>query len=397
MAFLLEFNDLSLDKNIFTYEEILGSVLYGRKGWDYELPCMHSKTIIIHRSEKIVVTNDLKVSKEEYDSGLHFENYTDYISKVRSILKSLVNNAQDNQRKHKYGLISTISTGYDATATSALAHEQGCNEVITFKEPAHDRGDNIARELGYEHVYVVDAKEFMKSDQDLEAEVCCTGNVGGANFSAFESITSGKLIFMGFRGDTMWDRINPYVNNDMNLSRHGFLYDTCLHDYEFCYRTNSVIIPLPMIGFDKWGEVSAISNSAEMKNWSINDDYDRPIPRRVVEEKGVRRDAFGNKKQGAGTSYHFNTYESLKGKMSPRSFKKLDDYKQELHINRWRLFLYSVYYYRQEWPIFANYAIRKFNFSFHFNDSKTGKKSSPIFTLLLTWGLSVVRQRYKLQ
>lgn len=396
MAFIIEFNSLCLDENNYRYEEVLGSVLYGKKGWNNKLPLKNGKTINIHRSGKIHVGQGLDYNEEYFSSNLKFDNYDDYISKVRTILKNLVINATDKSRKHQYGMISTISTGYDATATSALAYEQGCNDVITFSEPKQDRGDGIAKTFGYKSIYIKDSLEYLRNETYLEAEVCCTGNIGGANFSAFEEITSGKLIFMGFRGDTMWDKNNPNVNDDMNLSCHGYLYDTCLHDYEFCYRTNSVIIPLPMIGFDRWSNVHAISNSDEMKPWCVGGNYDRPIPRRVIEEKGVKRESFGKKKQGAGSSYHFNTYNSLKGKMSTKSFKKLDEFKQSLRKKRWRYFMYCLYYYYSEWPIYANYALNKLKIQLHFNERKTGKKSSPVSSLLFLWGISVVKQRYKI-
>jgi hypothetical protein len=42
-----------------------------------------------------------------------------------------------------------------------------------------------------------------------------------------------------------------------------------------------------------------ISRSEEMKRWSLRDIYDRPIPRRILEEGGIPRSAFGYAKKGA--------------------------------------------------------------------------------------------------
>ena len=39
--------------------------------------------------------------------------------------------------------------------------------------------------------------------------------------------------------------------------------------------------------------VRDITTSAEMRPWSIGGDYDRPIPRRALEEAGVPRELFG--------------------------------------------------------------------------------------------------------
>ena len=397
MAFLIEFNQLPLDINSYSYEEVLGSVLYGREGWSKKIQISKTSEILIHRSCILAIDEKLNCTESSFDSNLHFINFQDYIGKVRSILSLLKNNAVDKNRKHRYGMISTISTGYDSLAVSALAHEQGCNEVITFKEPAHDRGDGIALKLGFEKIYLRCSNEFYYNTKDLEAEACCSGNMGGANFSAFEDLTQGKIIFMGFRGDTIWDKINPNVNDEFDFSKHGFLYDTCLHNYEFCYRTNSVIVPLPMIGLDRWSEVNRISNSEEMKEWSVGGDYDRPIPRRIVEEKGIRREVFGFKKQGAGTSYHFDTYNRLKGKMSKTSFLSLEEFKVHCRRNRIKKICYSIAYYCKEWPTYANYVLNKLRLHYHFDDKNTGKMASPVSSLLFLWGLSVVRKRYNIR
>ena len=116
-----------------------------------------------------------------------------------------------------------------------------------------------------------------------------------------------------------------------------------------------MIVPLPMIVLDRWSEVNKISNSEEMSGWSVGGNYDRPIPRRILEEKGVSRVSFGNKKQGAGTSYHFDTYSRLKNKMSPASYQSLQLFKNHCKRNALKRWLYSISYYCNEWPTYANY------------------------------------------
>ena len=49
--------------------------------------------------------------------------------------------------------------------------------------------------------------------------------------------------------------------------------------------------------------IVAISRSDEMKPWSLRNDYDRPIARRIAESSGVPREAFGMQKKGV--SRHF--------------------------------------------------------------------------------------------
>ena len=47
-------------------------------------------------------------------------------------------------------------------------------------------------------------------------------------------------------------------------------------------------------------------HSDEMKEWSVGGEYDRPIPRRIVEEAGIARESFGMKKMA---SSHTNLLE----------------------------------------------------------------------------------------
>ena len=55
-------------------------------------------------------------------------------------------------------------------------------------------------------------------------------------------------------------------------------------------------LPLPFMGARRKAEVIAITESEEMRPWRINTAYDRPIPRRIAEEAGIPRHAFGQSK-----------------------------------------------------------------------------------------------------
>lgn len=58
-------------------------------------------------------------------------------------------------RKKRYGIVTTVSSGYDAAACSAIARKIGCDAALTFDSPqkyADDCGDKIAQQLGYPHI-----------------------------------------------------------------------------------------------------------------------------------------------------------------------------------------------------------------------------------------------------
>ena len=50
--------------------------------------------------------------------------------------------------------------------------------------------------------------------------------------------------------------------------------------------------------------IHPINRSPEMKPWCVVGNYDRPIVRRIVEEAGVPREPFGNRKHGGGGYLH---------------------------------------------------------------------------------------------
>ena len=60
-------------------------------------------------------------------------------------------------------------------------------------------------------------------------------------------------------------------------------------------------VPVPGFAFNKGAAIRAISESDAMRPWRLNTGYDRPIPRRIVEESGVPRSMFGIHKQYTAT------------------------------------------------------------------------------------------------
>ena len=64
-----------------------------------------------------------------------------------------------------------------------------------------------------------------------------------------------------------------------------------------------------------------------MEPWTLHNGYDRPIPRRLVEEAAVPRDADGViKRGGAGSSLRFGNRSYLARTMPPASFEKFSEY-----------------------------------------------------------------------
>ena len=84
-----------------------------------------------------------------------------------------------------------------------------------------------------------------------------------------------------------WDCRDPFVFTGLSLGGLG----------EFRLFKGVFHCPLPFWGMRHLEELWNVTDSAAMKQWSIEGGYDRPIPRRLVEEAGVPRSAFGQRKK----------------------------------------------------------------------------------------------------
>jgi hypothetical protein len=58
-------------------------------------------------------------------------------------------------------------------------------------------------------------------------------------------------------------------------------------------------LPLPYIGARRKEDIVKITESPDMDPWRLGNTYDRPIPRRIAEEAGISRHAFGHFKMGS--------------------------------------------------------------------------------------------------
>lgn len=394
LAWLLTEIGEELNANYYDYEADLCSIIYGEKKLKSTIPLRNGKTVRLHRNCNITVGEDLTLMEESKNCRPEFEDYKSYTDYLRKVLRAIADNATDNNRRRRFGMITTISQGYDATATSVLAKEIGCNEALTIRIPANDNGTEIALKLGYEVIRQIEPDAYKYNDKLLEAEAAATCSTAGI-YEPYEQYCSGKLIFMGDRGDSVWDRGHANVNPNLDFHAGNGFSQASLFPSEHLLRINSVVVAVPLIAADAWPYIDKISSSEEMQCWSVANHYDRPIPRRIIETAGIERKSFGRQKAGAGISYHFNTYKSLKSKMSVESYKSLTQFMKYLKQKPFDKFKARIKFYASEAPVFLNYLLKKIRIPFRFNMKKTGSASSLITSLLFLWGIEEMKKRYK--
>ncbi|TDL32889.1 hypothetical protein E2R51_09505 [Jeotgalibacillus sp. S-D1] len=307
-----------------------------------------SNTVHIHYFLNLSINQNLDITKVSKPLPPSFSDYHDYKGYLSEVLKSLAQNAASSERNVRYSPIVFSSNGYDSVACAALGREIGCTEAVVFESKRKNRSDSgkeAVLALGYETIHEKHELDYLKTN--CSEEFVAGGELGTSIFfAAAEKELEGKLLLSGVHGDKIWDRNCQTAGEDIIRS---FFPDTA--KTEFRLRVGYQQIPIPFIGVLNHRDVHQISNSDQMAPWSIREEYDRPIPRRIAEEKGVPREAFGIEKVGgAASSLRFLSLGYLKKVMPPKSF---EDFKQYYETNKSqrkksihyfiRFKLYSIY------------------------------------------------------
>lgn len=395
LPFLLAYTGQQLNPDYYDYEYDLNSIFFGCKRCVKELR-LKDAAVNMHRYCNLKVSCDLSWEELPKPAKVELRTFEDYKYKMTETLSRIVGNASDAKRKCKYNLVTTISKGYDASATSALVHDLGCDTALTFSSPekyVHDSGAEIAKLLGFKNIIEGNGCAYMDNDNLWEAESASCGDVGClVAFNTFEKIYKDSILFLGLKGDSIWGKDEYLANRDFDFIKMSIAAE---QNPEHYLRNNTIAISVPLVLGYEWPSIYNINNSAEMADYSVGGEYDRPIPRRIVEEKGVPREAFGFKKQGAGFTYRFQpTLKSVRNKMSDTSYESLLDFSKSLRRNPLKYYAHVCKYYMTNFPIYFNFVMHRLHLPFKVKSSSK-YISSPISSLLILWGMDEMIKRYK--
>lgn len=236
-------------------------------------------------------------------SEADFSDYEGCVRFLMEVSRAVCENARDSRRRNTYLPAALLSKGYDAPAAAVIAQHCGADLALSLKrsqgafDESHidDSGVEIGRALG------LPVKEFdrdtrlVREGAPVVDEFWATGfPTGDIVYLSMEDDVRGRVLFSGQSGDAVWAK-------GARLSRpfqRGDLMGNSLS--ELFRRTSTVFFPLTFLLAGRQDDVEAIGRAPEMAAWSVGGTYDRPIPRRLVEEAGVPRTSFGMKKSAAG-------------------------------------------------------------------------------------------------
>jgi hypothetical protein len=262
---------------------------------------------------------DLKVVRKREDAPTFdsFETYRDYLF---SVARRLGSNASHINRRFPVSQLATISSGYDSAAAAVVAREAGCTEAATISHaraviPRSDSGAPIAKLLG------MSCTSYPRIRSHAQTEIYFWAPLGSANdlnFSVLDTPEPVCLLFTGVFGGEVWTSFEHMHPDNMKFAAVNGLG---LSEYRL---TRGIIhCPVPFWGFHRASDLWALTYSIEMDSWRLGTNYDRPIPRRLLEEAGVPRDMFGQKKSATQLEESFEW---------PYTTELQADYKEYLHI-----------------------------------------------------------------
>jgi hypothetical protein len=222
-----------------------------------------------------------------------FGTYAGYKSYVTDTYARILRNAADSRRKRCYQPLTTISSGYDSTACAAIAARIGCKSAVTIRSSRYgesDSGEEIAEKLGLSCA-VFPRANLSVSDAAPEAEFIASGCGGDVALVGFAEHLPGVVLSTGYHGDRVWD---PHHTPSDDLKGVGISGSGLT---EFRLWLDFIHAPLAFIGAVRHHDLFRIGLSDDMAPYRVGGRYDRPIPRRMVEEAGVPREAFGQRKR----------------------------------------------------------------------------------------------------
>lgn len=371
------------------------------------IPIQDGREIQIYHYRNLEIDTHLNIKITNKKVPPDFDNFALYKKFLIEKLEDIHINANLPDRKITYSPISMMSAGYDSPACTVLGMHIGLKEVMTFRtarsekgvaENTDDSGKKIAEILGLQ-CKEYNRLEVLQKKGLPEAEFVASGDLGqDFGISILENDLTQRLLIVGYHGDKVWDAKAKHVKKDIIRSEAG---GCSLVDFKF--RVGYIFVPLPFVGCLSHPSIHKISTSKEMHPWRMRNRYDRPIARRIIEEMGVGRNLFGQKKKAISILLNRHKRNTLFSRMNPESAKSFERFYQENKDKRNRIKqsyynimhrLYFLHHYIFSKPnqIFSRLHL-PFKIPCPVPDKFSQSPGRPSF--LVHWGISIIENRYK--
>lgn len=262
------------------------------------LPTTGSEVRVIYAANLEYRGHNMRVV-EKVDHTPHldtFEAYRCFLAETAGQLKA---NCKSPSRRAPFVPLVAISSGYDSPAVAVVAKWAGCTQAVTITRSTSlwrgsDSGEEIAKRLGLAcRCYDGHPVSYRHEETVWAASGCA----GGLNLTIFDYPEPLCVFFSGSYGDKVWDRFPHDFSEPVGDSDHLLCEFRLLQGVFECV--------VPWWGIRRAQEVNAIGAQDEMEPWRLNTGYDRPVARRLAEEAGIPRGAFGIRKKNTATNTPF--------------------------------------------------------------------------------------------
>ena len=299
-----------LDPRYLEYPTICDSILDGINAYRRDIPTKRG-TVRRQMYRNLDVFRE-KLSESEKKMPPRFRCFKDYRDYLRDNYALIAANARDSARTHPLEIMSTQSKGYDTTAVNAIASPYGIDKVFTVTKAkrvgrlAHqdegelpdDDGGEICESLGLPCVRL-NRRAFVEEFDKEYLYYCGLHHNQDANLDEMSKhISRGSVLLTGVHGTIWYTKVclgnRAFLDSELrkwDLGGHGIA--------ELRLVVGFIHLPLPYIGARRKEDIVNITESSEMDPWRLRNTYDRPIARRIAEEAGVPRHAFGQSKMGS--------------------------------------------------------------------------------------------------
>ncbi len=298
----------ALNPSVTSYNRINDSIREGIVNYIQEIPTVKGFVRrLMYRNLSIDTAGIREVDKAMPPS---FDCYEDYYSYLAKNYQLLIENVRDPKRTTKVEVCSTQSKGYDTTAVNAIAAKFGIDKVFTIQKGKNvsyfatddenvqvdDDGSEICKVLGLTGI-PIERRAFANNFSKEYFYHAALHRNQDSNLMEIEKHISGVSILLTGNLGEIWGtsssyRERPgYINSELkrfDLGGHGLS--------EVRLVVGFIQVPFVYVGARRREEIMRITESKEMSSWRLENNYDRPIARRISEDVGVPREAFGQVK-----------------------------------------------------------------------------------------------------
>ena len=328
IPFVLAMSGTDLDASYLDFrEDFLGFVsrLDRNEG---SVPLRLGGRMLVFANRDVTIDGALRIRASRRENRCRFSTFGEYRDTLVTAMRAFVSNANAEERRVRFSPLASLSSGYDSNACAVIAQEAGCVDAVTLRSSAEDlkaydgddSGTHVGRILGM-RVVEFERAAYLREQGRMEPLFLASGYLGeDIVLSGMSTLVPRRIFVSGLHGDADWSR--DAEDFDTPDVRHPSGSGCSL--YEYRVRVGFFHVPLPFVTALARPDTLRISRSEEMRAWSLGNDYDRPIARRLLEERGVPRDAFGQRKRGLFTTYFTGSRTGLSRSMSAEAFASFE-------------------------------------------------------------------------